>query len=33
MSDDVSDRLARKTFYATLAGCVLFALAVFAFVL
>ncbi len=28
-----SDELARKTFYVTLAGCVLFALSVFMFVL
>lgn len=31
--DDASDVLAKKTFYATLVACVLFALTVFAFVL
>lgn len=33
MADDVSDVLARKTFYITIAGVIAFALGVFAFIL
>lgn len=33
MADDVSDVLARKTFYITIAGCIAFALGVFVFIL
>lgn len=33
MTDDASDILARKAFYATVIGCLAFALSVFLFVL